>query len=831
MSTLIDDLREQIAGGEAVIVVGAGVAIQASGGAEVASWPGLLRCAVQRCEELGSGLPSGWGDRQRAALDSGDLDELLSVAEQVSSKLGAPSGGEFTRWLRETVGGLAPARPEIVHALVGLGCPLATTNYDSLLETVSGQPPITWRNGAGVERVLRREEAGIVHLHGHWQSPDTVVLGIRSYEAVLADPHAQEMLRALRTLRTLVFVGFGAGLRDPNFGALLRWSRGVFSGSEYRHFRLVAEKDVTAARSQHKAEERVFCLSYGMHEGLPGFLRSLRPSSVPVASGSPEAPRGPAFPLTSALPASRPYSGRQAEVKRLSEALASGALPTRVLGPPGIGKSTVALAALHDSGVASRFGGRRLFVRCDGVFDAAALASAVLRSAGGQPAGDLLAALVAWLKQGPSAIVLDNFETPWDGDAAGVEQLLVEITAVDDIALAITMRGSDLPLGPHWSPDPLHVRPLPEAQAREMFLAIAPARADDPLLNRLLADLAGVPLAIELMAHVATDEADLARLKARWGTERTEMLRRHLDDPHRASIAASVSLSVACPRVTPAARQLLEALGTLADGLSARDLGALFPKEGLGASRVLRGVGLAFDEGDRLRMLAPIREHVARAHPPQPEDRQRVIEHYLGLVRALGPKAGAEGGAEAVARLAPEAGNVEALLLAGLEAQDPGPAIEAAIAWAECARFSGLGTARPVEAARRRATGDAQREARCCAALGDLALARSDHDAARARYEEALPLFRRVGDVLGEANCIKGLGNIALERSDHDAARARYEEALPLYRRIGEPYSIGVTHRALARVARSDDERDAHLRQAEAAWRSIGRLDLIETLR
>jgi tetratricopeptide (TPR) repeat protein len=62
-----------------------------------------------------------------------------------------------------------------------------------------------------------------------------------------------------------------------------------------------------------------------------------------------------------------------------------------------------------------------------------------------------------------------------------------------------------------------------------------------------------------------------------------------------------------------------------------------------------------------------------------------------------------------------------------------------------------------------------------------LALRRSDHDAARARYEAALPLFRRVGDVLGEANCIQRLGEIALARFDHEAARARYEEALRLY--------------------------------------------------
>ena len=48
-------------------------------------------------------------------------------------------------------------------------------------------------------------------------------------------------------------------------------------------------------------------------------------------------------------------------------------------------------------------------------------------------------------------------------------------------------------------------------------------------------------------------------------------------------------------------------------------------------------------------------------------------------------------------------------------------------------------------------------EANCTFKLGDIALARFDHDAARKAYDDALTLYRKVSAVLGEANCISKL--------------------------------------------------------------------------
>ena len=532
------------------------------------------------------------------------------------------------------------------------------------------------------------------------------------------------------------------------------------------------------------------------------------------------------------FPARPDLVGREAEVGSLVAAwLGTPPEPVAVLGAPGIGKSTICLAALHDPRVADRFAGRRWFVRCDGATSAPGLLSglaAEMGVTGGEAAGGSVAGRVrAALGTGPAVVVLDNFETPWAADPLPVEELLRAIASVPRVAVAVTSRGTARPAGLRWR-DFAMVSPLPLADARRLFLAVAgPDVAADPRLDGLLSGLDGVPLAVELMAYAAQGQPDLGEVAQRWRAERTGMLARMGGARRELSVAVSVEASVTAPLMTPQGARLLGLLGVLPDGIARDDLAALLPGGGLAAAAVLRQLGLAFGEGDRLRTLAPVREHVAAAHPPEAADLDQAISHYAQLAATSGKRVGHRGGGEAAARLQADTGNIAAMLeraAAGGRIQELADAV---YGLTQYWRFTGFTQpALAVLAGQAiEAHGTPAQQARTWRALGTLAAARSDHDGARARFEEALPLYREAGSVLGEANCTQGLGDIALARSDHDGARARFEEALPLYRQAGSVLGEANCIQRLGDIAlrRSDhDGARARYEQALPLYQQVG---------
>lgn len=490
------------------------------------------------------------------------------------------------------------------------------------------------------------------------------------------------------------------------------------------------------------------------------------------------------------LPARPRCFGREAEIRDLAEALCGDPpAPIPVLGPAGAGKTTIILAALHEARVAERFGRRRWFIRCDGATGRDSLVGAIARTVCPDAVPPLEPKVFSVLEAAPAVLALDNLETPWERETTEVEELLSELAAIPGLAMAVALRGGQRPFGPSWR-EAIHAGPLDPESARSAFLAVAGEHfQDDPDLDPLLLELDGLALAVVLLASQAEGEPDLSMLRLRWQEQRTALLRRAGAKERQQSLEVSLELSIDSPRMTDESRRLLSILSLLPEGVAREDLAALLPAHGIEAASVLRKVGLAFDQGSRLRMLAPVREYVRRSHPPGGGDFDRAADHYLGLAE-LGSEISSELGAQIIQRLRPETGNLDTMILAGLELPDPSPAIQSALGYAELVRIAGIGGVPILEKACRaaQATGDARLEADCIHMLGDVYLYRALYNQAKACYERSIELHKTIQNRKGEACSIARIAEIHVNRAEFIEAKPLYEKVLVIFRTSGDIY-------------------------------------------
>lgn len=287
MADVHEELKAVLASGGAVtVIVGAGVSIQASGGAPRASWQGLLLDGADAAR-----FDPGFRERYPVVeqeLHSNHPDDFISAARKISRALGAPNGGQYRSWLRRAIGQLPLVDRSILDAIHGLGARVATTNYDGFLSQArDGMPPVCWIEPSRVERLLRGDDAGILHLHGYWERPESVILDARSYDQIIGDEHAQAVLRTLRMTSTLVFIGCGAGLQDPNFEQFRAWLAQVMHSSEYPSYRLALDGEADGLQRKHAdARDGVRVVGYGArHDDLVPYLCSL--VTAPAMSTTP----------------------------------------------------------------------------------------------------------------------------------------------------------------------------------------------------------------------------------------------------------------------------------------------------------------------------------------------------------------------------------------------------------------------------------------------------------------------------------------------------------------------------------------------------------------
>jgi len=261
-----------------VILAGAGVSFAASRD-KLALWPDLLHNGLQYGVAFGQGtVDELWRDRWaqilEGALETGRVHELALVGEAIQSLL--LEVGEMQKWMNETIGSLSTEHHQLLDVLGATGVPLATVNYDRLLDKHLGRGTLEWSHGAALQWPAGPRGDDVLHIHGDYSNATNIVLGVRSYERSTQYEPIQQVLRNLAIQHTLLFVGWGSGLRDPNFGALFDWLRAISPLHAPPHFILVPTSEAKPLQRQLGAGHPVQVVPYGdNHDELVPYLQEL----------------------------------------------------------------------------------------------------------------------------------------------------------------------------------------------------------------------------------------------------------------------------------------------------------------------------------------------------------------------------------------------------------------------------------------------------------------------------------------------------------------------------------------------------------------------------
>jgi GTPase SAR1 family protein len=253
-----DELITALKNKNVVIFVGAGVSAYTTNGDKLSMWTGLLEHGINYCCEVAHFTPE-WKKRQMDQLNGDDVDEWLSVAELLSKKLKAVR--QFKTWLSNSVGTLSNVKPNLIQQIGELNTQIYTTNYDNLLDLNLNRKIISNRDVDKIQEVLSGSRNEIVHLHGFYDDPKTIILGNVSYNDLSHNKFFQTIQQSIFNVKHILFVGFGAGLGDPNFGPLLEWTKS-FASSEHHHYRLVKEEEKTTLPPDPKIQNLVYGEEY-----------------------------------------------------------------------------------------------------------------------------------------------------------------------------------------------------------------------------------------------------------------------------------------------------------------------------------------------------------------------------------------------------------------------------------------------------------------------------------------------------------------------------------------------------------------------------------------
>ncbi|KAH7920115.1 hypothetical protein BV22DRAFT_1098718 [Leucogyrophana mollusca] len=314
------------------------------------------------------------------------------------------------------------------------------------------------------------------------------------------------------------------------------------------------------------------------------------------------------------------FFGRDALVRDAVESLKTQHVV--LVGPGGIGKSSIAKAILNEDTVVARFGDQRFFVRFDDINASQVTHNTFIGrlAAALGVKSNLLSSIKRSLGTSEAFLVLDNAETfqdaASDDDSSRIAEIIDELGSLPSVTMMITTRNRRVSTNLRYAT--IDVPVLEASAARQAFTEIYPVDGSQAIVDRLLSALDFHALSINLLAHVARENQwTLEELMRSWGQEQTHLL--HIGNGKLRSLSATIELSLTSSSITKLgndARHVMQVAAFLPQGINESALRDLFPAITNICSIVdtLCRLSLMYRKSDAYTMLSPIRIHISGIH-------------------------------------------------------------------------------------------------------------------------------------------------------------------------------------------------------------------------
>ncbi|KAF5348375.1 hypothetical protein D9758_010954 [Tetrapyrgos nigripes] len=545
-----------------------------------------------------------------------------------------------------------------------------------------------------------------------------------------------------------------------------------------------------------------------------------------------------------------------------------------ILGAGGIGKTSVALHIMENPLIKEKFARRCYFIPCEMLPDATILIQGLVQAIGlrvAQGKGPL-DVLLNYLKGCDNPLfILDNFETPWNSETQiEVKNLIEKICSFKSAAVVVTMRGTDGPgqikwhkLGGQSGLPPLELGPSKKAFYSFSTDGNYAIKEDDPILEKLLIQMDGMPLAIMLIAELAK-ELPLNDLMEMWNIEKTAVLRKIGEQENRlTSIEVSIQLTVNILRgkLSATGEGVLRLVAFLPSGIPdwLKNLPKMLPDATMQVL-ILKKSCLIYETGDKtLKILTPIGEYIMKIFQGTEHLENQVWNFYESFINNL-PQTSIAGDIQ----LELHVGNIFKILeiqigksfekshmnvlekLCGYSQYYSSlvPLVEKYLGWksqinlseqtelmfiqSEMLRFIGeyekaIGTINDVEGLYNYQINDEANildaiststssisinnriehtQADCHRRLGRIFYCQSNYTQSQEKIQQARDLYENISDVRGVAQCLQSLGDIHIILSQHEDAKMMLQEAKEQFEGVGDRLGAAECLKSLGDICR-----------------------------